>query len=180
MSRARIKSKGNFDWITLWIFFSLLTIGWLMIYAVEYKDTVDATIFNFSTSYGKQLVWIGLATVVVASALIINPIFWKVFSYPILLMACFLLLLVLFFGQEIKGSQSWFTFGFFSVQPGEIAKFPALIALSSFLSFHKTDITNNRGFFFQPCFDRASRWIDHATTRCRYGHYLCCSLDCAI
>ena len=146
-SSFRYKSRGNFDWITLWIYMSLLTIGWLMIYAVEFKDSVDSSIIDFSASYGKQFVWIILAAVVISSSLIINPIFWKVFSYPIFLLSCILLILVLFFGQEIKGSQSWFTFGFFSVQPGEIAKFPALLALASFLSFHKTDVTKNRGFF---------------------------------
>lgn len=147
MSRHRSKVRGNFDWITLWILLSIMTIGWLMIYAVEYQDSIDATIFNFSTSYGKQLVWIGLAMVVLTASIIINPVFWKVFSYPILLLACISLVLILFFGIEIKGSQSWFTFGAFSVQPGELAKFPALIALASFLSFHKTDLTTNKGFF---------------------------------
>ncbi|TVR82894.1 MAG: rod shape-determining protein RodA [Saprospirales bacterium] len=147
MKYRAVRTRAGFDWITLWIFISLLTIGWLMIYAVEYNPETNHAIISMSTSYGKQLIWIGVSFVFIAACLIIHPTFWRTFAYPMLFLALILLILVLFFGQEIKGSLSWFTFGPISLQPGEVAKFPALLAISSYLAYYRTDLRKNKHFF---------------------------------
>ena len=146
-NRYSPRSKRNFDWITLWVLVSLLAVGWLMIFAVEYREELGGSIFNLSTSYGKQLLWLGISSMVIGACLIIHADFWKTFSFPIFIGFCFILALVPVFGQEIKGSQSWFTFGFISVQPGELAKFPTVLALASFISYYKTHLARNKSFF---------------------------------
>lgn len=141
-----LRNKTRFDWVTLWVLISLIAIGWLMIYAVEYREDLGGSIFNLSTSYGKQLMWIGISSLVVIACIIIHTDFWKTFSFPIYLGICLVLVLVPFFGQEIKGSQSWFTFGPFSVQPGELAKFPTVLALASFIAYYKTNLARYKNF----------------------------------
>ena len=49
-------------------------------------------------------------------------------------------MLVLIAGSEIKGAKAWFNVGGFSFQPAEIAKFGTALALSSYLSYFKTDL----------------------------------------
>lgn len=147
MSRLSYRNKANFDWITLWIYISLVCVGWLMIYAVDFKEGIHTTYFDLSTSFGKQLLWIGVATIVVAASIIIHPDFWRTFAYPILIVALIILGLVLIVGQEIKGSQSWFSIGPFSIQPAEVAKFPAILALSSYLAYYNTDLRKTKHFF---------------------------------
>ena len=44
------------------------------------------------------------------------------------------LLLVLFFGQEIRGTTGWFNLGFFNFQPAEAMKFFLIVSLANFFS----------------------------------------------
>jgi rod shape determining protein RodA len=57
-----------------------------------------------------------------------------------------LLVLVLIVGKEINGAKAWFSFGFFSFQPSEWAKFGTALAVASYLSFHKTTVTKANVF----------------------------------
>src|SRR5690606_12622020 len=43
-----------------------------------------------------------------------------------------------------KGATSWFSFGGFSFQPAEIAKFGTCLALSSFLNDYNTNLKHTR------------------------------------
>ncbi|TVR88583.1 MAG: rod shape-determining protein RodA [Saprospirales bacterium] len=147
MTNRRTGNTKRFDWITLWIYLLLLTAGWLMIYAVEYREDSVQPLVNLSTSYGKQFIWIVISLCIVFATQVIHSSFWRTFAYAILIGALALLLLVLFFGQEIKGSQSWFTFGPVSLQPGEVAKFPAILALAAYLAYYRTDLRKNLHFF---------------------------------
>ena len=52
-----------------------------------------------------------------------------------------LLILVLIIGKEINGARSWFEFGGLSLQPSEFAKFGTALALASYLSSKRQDLT---------------------------------------
>ncbi len=123
----------DLDWITLGIYFMLVVAGWFAIYAALY-DGVNADPFDFSRSYGKQLIWIGVSMVVGITILIIDSKFYTTFAYVIYGLVMLSLVAVLFFGQTIKGSTSWFVIGGFSIQPAEFAKFATCLALAKFLS----------------------------------------------
>ena len=66
------------------------------------------------------------------------------FAYPFYAFTIFLLLLVLIMGATIKGSTSWFQLGAFSFQPSELAKVGTIMALASFLSHHRTRVSDSR------------------------------------
>lgn len=134
------RSKGHqIDWVVSGIYLALVITGWLMIYAAgQYHG--DFLLFDFSTPAGKQLIWILISIGILLTIQLFDYRFWETFAVPFYLFSLLLLLLVLFFGSEIKGSLSWFTIGGVSFQPSELAKFTTTLCLAFYLSKYKTDI----------------------------------------
>lgn len=145
MSKRNTYGLKNTDWASFSLFLGLIAIGWLMIYAVSYsREMTLADVGFFSSSAGKQLIWIGISFFVFAIILFIDWRFWQTFAYPIYAFGIFLLLAVLIAGTEIKGARAWFSFGGFSFQPSEIAKFATCLAVSAFLSHYRTNLKGIR------------------------------------
>lgn len=140
MSRRSRKASKSIDWIALTVFFSLLIIGWLMLYAAVYNEDSPHSYLDFSSVIGKQTLWLGLAVATFIIVYVVEWEFWNSFAFPIYAICIILLILVLLVGTEIKGARSWFTLFGMSFQPSEVAKFGTALAVSSFLSSYKTDI----------------------------------------
>ena len=98
--------------------------------------------------YFKQLLWIGFAVLLLLTILFIDSKFFEAFSYIFYGVSIASLLLVLVIGSEIKGAKSWITFGSFSIQPAEFAKFAAALALSKFLTGHNFDLSKFKNIVF--------------------------------
>jgi len=131
---------GNYDWITIGVYLSLLIIGWLSIYSVTYSQNINRDLLDLSVPITKQTMYVLMALIVFLLTLWIDDKFWHTFAYIIYGIGIFLLLLVLIAGNEIKGAKAWFSIGGFSFQPAEIAKFGTAMALSSYLSYFKTNL----------------------------------------
>lgn len=133
----------NIDWILVGMYFALVLMGWLNIYAATYNEEHNR-IFDISQSYGKQMLWILLAFVIVLIILLLDIRFFEYFAYFIFVLALLLLLAVLVFGTEIKGSKSWIVIGggWFSIQPSEFAKYATALAMAKFLSSYNTKMEN--------------------------------------
>ncbi len=131
--------RAGIDWITLSVFFSLLIVGWLMLYAATYVEGSESFI-EFNSPIGKQTIWVFISVMAFLIVQLIDEKIWNSLSYIIYAGSIFLLLVVLFLGTEIKGARSWFVFSGFSFQPSEIAKFGTSLALASFLSFYKINV----------------------------------------
>ena len=129
----------NIDWITFSIFLSLLAIGWLMVFTVNYSELQGSTNFLNSTS-GKQTIWLFLAMMLFATVMVIDWKFWQTFNLLIYGLSMLLLAGVLVFGSNIKGGTSWYAFGGFTFQPSEIAKFGTALALAGFLSGYSANL----------------------------------------
>ncbi len=145
-SNSPFFSFRNVDWITFSIYISLIAIGWLMIYAVGYGE--DGYSGNFETFLGtpagKQLIWIGISILVLLATYIIDDKFWRTFAYLIYAVSILLLVAVLFFGVTVKGATSWFSFGGFTLQPSELAKFSTCLAVSAYLGSYNMDLKNTK------------------------------------
>lgn len=135
-----VQQKVSIDWITVTVYISLLVIGWLMLHAAAFDETQSYPFFDFSTTIGKQTIWVGISLVIFIACLAIDWKFWNSLAYPIYAFCLLLLLLVLLFGIEVKGARSWFGFSGFSIQPSEFAKFGTALAVSSYLSYFKSDL----------------------------------------
>jgi rod shape determining protein RodA len=136
MITKEITGGGKIDTVLLSLYLSLIGIGWLMIYAVGYKQgyTMEFNEFLLKTSVGKQTIFIGISVVLLLLIFSLDAKFWRIFAYPMYAVGVLLLMLVLIFGREINGAKAWFTIGGFGFQPVEIAKLGTSLAIASFLS----------------------------------------------
>ena len=123
----------NIDWITVGLYLALVLIGWLNIYASLHNDE-HKTVFDFSQFYGKQMIWIGCALVLILIILSIDIKFFPTFSYYIYGVVVVMLVAVLIFGNATQGHKSWFLIGGFKLQPSEFAKFATALVIAKYLS----------------------------------------------
>ncbi|MBC8320479.1 MAG: rod shape-determining protein RodA [Bacteroidetes bacterium] len=137
--RRREKISGNIDWFTVTIYALLVTLGWLSIFTATAGDDVTS-LFDITTRYGKQLIWIGLAAVLALIILVIDAKFFSTFSYFFYFGLLLILVGVLFFGSTVAGSKSWFKIGDIAIQPAEFAKFATALAMAKFLSTLNIDM----------------------------------------
>ena len=137
---------GKIDSVLLSLYLALVGIGWMMIYAVGYKQgyTDDFNEFMLKTVVGKQTMFVMIAMLLVLVIFSIDAKFWRVFAYPVYGIGIFLLILVLIFGREINGARAWFSIGGFGFQPVEVAKLGTCLVLSSYLSSPSTSFRDNQ------------------------------------
>ena len=111
----------------------LIGFGWMNIYAAS--TTPDANgLFDFTTRYGKQLIWIALCLPIVIIILFFNSKFYEQFASIFYFISLLALLLLFIFGKEINGARSWFSFGGMSLQPSEFAKTFTALAVAKLMS----------------------------------------------
>jgi len=114
-------------------------MGWLSIYAATYSET-EFEVFDLTTKYGKQMIWILLSFVLIILILAIDKRFYEQFS-GIFYLASILSLIGLFvFGNNINGATSWYTFGGFGIQPSESAKAATALAIANYLNERNQDL----------------------------------------
>lgn len=132
----------QFDWLSVVIYFALVILGFINIYAATYDEEVSNSLFSITQNSGKQLIWIGVCTLIIIGILIVDFRFYDsvaaYFGYGLFI---FLLLAVLVFGRVVGGAQSWFELGPFRFQPSEFAKFATLLALSKYLGSSLRDLS---------------------------------------
>ncbi len=138
------------DWVTVLLFAILILGGWLNIYAAEYDPEINQNIFDFNTSAGRQLIWIGTSFLIVWSVFFVDFRFFDSFAFIIYGVLIALLLFVLASGKEVSGSRSWLGFGGFGIQPSEFAKFAGALALAKYLDHSTRRLTDLKtlGFSF--------------------------------
>ena len=138
-----MRSKRFIGKIDIWLFviyFALMTIGLLSIYAAAFNAD-HPHIWDFSQNYGKQLVFMGVSLLVGFFILLIDAKVFNTFAYVIYGLSLVCLLLVLAIGSKISGSTSWIQLGPVSFQPSEFAKFGTALALAHYLGKLDTDLT---------------------------------------
>lgn len=126
---------GNLDWFTVLIYFVLVALGWMNIYAVVYSPDNVVNIFSFDINSGKQLVWIGTGVILMIVLLVVDNKVYEHLAYPIYGAIILLLLFTLAVANPVAGSRSWLDLGGgIRLQPAELAKFATALAISKFLS----------------------------------------------
>ncbi len=145
MRDQAIISKG-IDWVSVWLYIILVSIGVLCIFSVEYHngENIWRNIIGLKKNYSRQLLFIGMSAVVATFILLTDSKFFTAtanLSYAfgiLLMMATFVL------GKDINGSRSWIPLGFFNLQPVETCKIFTALALSKYLSRPETNFKNPR------------------------------------
>ncbi|KXK37173.1 MAG: cell cycle protein [Bacteroidetes bacterium OLB9] len=117
-----------------------------MVFSTMYNEKNPYAFLDITTPIGAQSLWVAISLLLFIITLTLDWKFWNVLAFPIYGITVLFLILVLIFGKEINGAKAWFSFGFFSFQPAEWAKFGTALALASYLSFFKTSVTNSNVF----------------------------------
>lgn len=123
----------NVDWVTILIYVALCSIGLVNIYASVYNAEESAA-FNFSTNYGKQLMFIISGLLLGFSILLLDGKFFSIFSPIIYGVTMLLLVVVLIVGRNVGGNQAWIPIGSFRLQPSELAKFGTALLMARYIS----------------------------------------------
>lgn len=146
MNNTRQGISKGIDTTILWLYFALVTIGWIAIFSVEYRtgDNAIQKILSFNTNYAKQLFFIGLSLIVGVFVLLTDSKFFTATANLAYAFGIVTLLLVFPFHSHIKGTNSIIKVGAFNFQPAEICKLFVALALAKYLSrletnFNKTN-----------------------------------------
>ena len=127
------------DWITIFLFFTLVFIGWTTIYSTTVTPD-DSGLLDISKPYGRQLLFILLSFVIITIILSISSKFYERFSSIFYVLGLILLFGLLFFGKTINGQTAWYSFGSFSLQPAEFTKTAVALAVAKYLSGLNVDL----------------------------------------
>lgn len=126
--------RQTVDWRLILCYLALVLIGWVSIYA-SIHSSEPSSIFDLSSRSGKQFLWMGVAFIVNAVVLFaVNPRLWEVIAPMGYLLVVFLLILVIFVSDNVKGSHSWFELGPVKFQPAEISKITTSLMLATLMS----------------------------------------------
>ncbi len=120
----------NFNWLLLINLIAICLIGLLNLYS--------ASIAKNSNLYIHQLYYFLLNIPLMTIVMAVDYRLLDRFAYFIYLLAIFLLILVLFKGKVVGGSQRWLDLKVVSFQPSEFAKVAVIIALAHYFHHHKS------------------------------------------
>ncbi|MBS1544333.1 MAG: rod shape-determining protein RodA [Bacteroidetes bacterium] len=125
--------SGTLDWPTIGLYFLLVLMGWLNIYAVVYDEGTHQFIFSLSLNSGRQLIFILASFILISGIVILDLRFYEAFAYVLYGIIIVLLFLVPIIGKEVGGNKAWLGVGSFGVQPSEFAKFITALAVAKYI-----------------------------------------------
>jgi len=131
MKSRRASILSQLDWPTLMLVIALVTLGWLNIVSATAEAEV---VWDLGGKAGKQLIWMGVCTVLMTGLLAVEGEFYIRTSVLHYLVVLALLAAVLVVGKKVGGARSWFGVGSFGVQPSEFAKTATSLMVAWYLS----------------------------------------------
>lgn len=155
------KRNNGIDWLLVLFILPVLGAG-----LITMKSFTGETSF-----FNHQLIWIGISLLFLFVFSSINLRFLKRTDFLVTIFVTFsvLLIFLFFFGNTVKGAQSWFSFGGFSFQPSDMMKLVVILMLAKYFSRRHIEIKNFKHIiisglyalipfllvFFQPDFGSA-------------------------
>jgi rod shape determining protein RodA len=145
MRNEAIISKG-IDWITVWFYIILASIGILCIFSVEYHshESILQNITGLKKNYARQLLFLGISVIIAIVIVLTDSKFFTATANLSYVVGIFLMLATFVIGKDINGSKSWIPLGFFNLQPVETCKIFTALALSKYLSRPETNFGSPR------------------------------------
>ena len=137
------KISNNFfsnDFLITGIYFIMLFIGFLSIYSSQNTDGFG--FLSFQNESFKQLLWISVSLFVFFAISILEYRFIFNLAVPLYGLSLFLLVLVLFVGQEVNSHSSWFNLFGFKFQPSEFSKFSTALFLAKIFDSYSINLKN--------------------------------------
>ncbi|HUR11267.1 MAG TPA: rod shape-determining protein RodA [Flavitalea sp.] len=138
-------SKGV-DWVLIWLYIALVTIGIFSIFSVTYREGEDilGSMTKMRSDYGKQTFYFIISLVLGLFIILTDSKFFTATANIWYAFGILLLLLVFPFHTEVKGTNSIIRFGGFQLQPAEVCKIFVNLALAKYMSRVETNFTRPR------------------------------------
>lgn len=133
-----------------WLYERLSHIDWLVVGAASAITFLGiVTMYGFSEGGGfgeRQMIWLAISFVVF---LVASQFEYRVLRRTGVVVGIFgitllLLVLVTVLGNVVKGAQSWFSLGFASFQPTDLAKLALIFLLAKYLAKRHVEIAHIR------------------------------------
>ncbi len=136
------KISGKIDWLLVFFIVPILLAG---LFTMKSFTPEEGSVNFFS----RQLVWIAVAFAVFFVFSKIDFGFLRRTDVLVVLFVTLALLLValLLFGNTTRGVQSWFSFGLFSFQPGDLMKLALVLIFSKYFSRRHVEIKDIKHIF---------------------------------
>ena len=125
----------SFDWLLMGAVLLLMSLGLISLFSLSGTST--------SPFFQRQLIWLSLGIFLLTLTSFIDFRLFRTQSVMVFLFYIFtvILLAVLFVVRlKVRGVESWFHFGFFSLQPVELTKLALIILLAKFFSKRHREI----------------------------------------
>ena len=145
----------SIDWVTVGLYVAFVVWGWFTIYSASYKFD-EPNLFSLDYSPGKQLMWIGLAFLLICIILAIEKRVYEMYAIFIYVGFVILLIGTMLLAPDTKGSRSWIPIGILKIQPAEFAKFGVALILGytidklGFSFKKKSDVAKVLALIFIP------------------------------
>jgi len=139
-----MRTSQKTDYLVVWLYAILVSIGIFCIFMVEYRPEMDIihSFLGGKTNYSRQLFFAGLCAVIATFILLSDSKIFTAFANLFYAFGILLMLATFVIGDNINGSKSWIRLGGgFNLQPAELCKIFTALALAKFLSRQETDFT---------------------------------------
>ena len=130
---------GRLDMTAVGLYIALVIVGFVCITAASFEEE-SLNYLSFSHNYMKQLMWIGISSVVALVILLLDRRLFHMFAYPAYIAGLGLLVACLLFGREVNGAKAWFEFGGVRIQPVEFAKIATALMMARVMSSYSFNI----------------------------------------
>lgn len=114
----------NFGWPILVLTVVFCAIGLINLYSASYHTGLS--------TFKKQVLWISIGIVVMMGVSFANYLLLNRYALHIYGISLLLLVIVIFFGKEVSGSQSWISLGPVALQPSEFIKISLILVIARF------------------------------------------------
>ena len=142
------KIESNFfsnDLILTGGYIMLLFFGFISIYSSQNTDGYN--FLSYQNESFKQLIWISICLIIFFAVSILEYRFIFDLAVPLYFISLLLLILVLFFGQEVNNHSSWFNFFGLKFQPSEFSKFSTALLLAKVFDTSSIKLNNLKNVF---------------------------------
>tara|TARA_B100002019_G_scaffold133475_1_gene114779 strand:+ start:3343 stop:4605 length:1263 start_codon:yes stop_codon:yes gene_type:complete len=142
------KIESNFfsnDLILTGGYIMLLFFGFISIYSSQNTDGYN--FLSYQNESFKQLIWISICLTIFFAVSILEYRFIFDLAVPLYFISLLLLILVLFFGQEVNNHSSWFNFFGLKFQPSEFSKFSTALLLAKVFDTSSIKLNNLKNVF---------------------------------
>ncbi len=133
------------NWPLLGLTLTLFFIGVVNLYSASGVRVEEGILVK--SFYQKQLLWGAIGVVAMFFCTLFDYRHLKSYAWPVFLLSLILLMLVPVIGKTVYGAKRWLDFGFFSLQPSEMAKVGILLLGASLLADTKESLGWLRLFF---------------------------------